>query len=170
MMPSCRFHLEIFMRRIVLSALVAFSSIQFVGPSRAMAADAPAGVLPVGEDGKPLNLDFETGTLKDWVATGEAFAKQPIKGDTVAPRRSDMKSQHRGEYWIGSFEVAGDKPKGTLTSVAFKVTRPYASFLVGGGPNNETRVELCQGWDHIVFWQTTGFEEESLRPMVVDLK
>src|SRR5436190_6186456 len=133
-------------------------------------AAEPVGVLPVGDDGKPLNFDFETGTLKDWVATGDAFDKQPIKGDTVAPRRSDMKSEHRGQYWIGTFEIAGDKPKGTLTSVPFKVTKPFASFLVAGGPNNETRVELVQAWDNIVFWQTTaGFEEENLRPMVVDL-
>jgi hypothetical protein len=33
---------------------------------------ADDGVLPVGSDGKPLNLDFETGTLKDWTATGDA--------------------------------------------------------------------------------------------------
>lgn len=43
------------------------------------------GVLPLGSDGKPLNLDFETGTLKDWTATGDAFRGQPIKGDTVFP-------------------------------------------------------------------------------------
>ena len=49
---------------------------------------ASAGVLPVGADGKPLNFDFETGTLKDWTAEGDAFLGQPIKGDTVSPRRS----------------------------------------------------------------------------------
>ena len=49
------------------------------------------GVLPVGADGKPLNLDFETGTLKDWTAEGDAFEGQPIKGDTVvaAARRHE---------------------------------------------------------------------------------
>src|SRR5438094_866268 len=31
------------------------------------------GVLPLGADGKPLNLDFETGDLKDWTLEGEAF-------------------------------------------------------------------------------------------------
>jgi len=46
---------------------------------------APEGVLPIDANGKPLNLDFETGTLKDWTAEGEAFLGQPIKGDTVAP-------------------------------------------------------------------------------------
>jgi putative membrane-bound dehydrogenase-like protein len=133
-------------------------------------AAEPAGVLPVGEDGKPLNLDFETGTLKDWTAAGDAFAKQPLKGDLVAKRRSDMKSGHRGEYWIGGFEVAGDPPKGTLTSVPFTVTHPFASFLVGGGPNAETRVELVQAWDNIVFFQRSGAEAEDMFPVVVDLK
>ena len=61
------------------------------------------GVLPSGADGKPLNLDFETGTLKDWTAEGDAFKDQPIKGDTVSPRRGDMKSQHQGNYWVGGY-------------------------------------------------------------------
>src|SRR6516162_2687578 len=79
-------------------------------------AEPPEGVLPVGGDGKPLNLDFETGTLKDWTAEGDAFKGQPIKGDTVAPRRSDNKSRHQGQYWVGTFERAGDAPQGMLTS------------------------------------------------------
>src|SRR5262245_4448259 len=102
------------------------------------------GVLPVGADGKPLNLDFETGTLKDWIAEGKAFEGQPIKGDTVFPRRSDNKSQHQGHYWIGGYERLGDKPTGTLTSVPFKVTHAWGSFLVGGGPWPETCVELVR--------------------------
>ena len=70
---------------------------------------ADLGVLPVGADGKPLNLDFETGTLKDWTAEGDAFTGQPIKGDNVAARRPDMKSEHQGDYWIGTYEKLGDK-------------------------------------------------------------
>ena len=100
------------------------------------------GVLPVGADGRPLNLDFETGTLKDWIATGKAFEGQPIKGDTVAARRKDSKSQHQGQFWIGTYGKLSDKPQGTLTSVLFKITHPWASFLVGGGPWPETCVEL----------------------------
>src|SRR3954466_14441013 len=94
-------------------------------------ATEPAGVLPVGADGKPLNLDFETGDLKDWTATGDAFKGQPIKGDTVKARRGDMQSRHQGQFWIGGYEKVQDKPTGTLTSVPFKVTHPWASFLVG---------------------------------------
>ena len=31
------------------------------------------GVLPKADDGKPLNLDFETGDLRDWKEEGAAF-------------------------------------------------------------------------------------------------
>ncbi|HMC90250.1 MAG TPA: PVC-type heme-binding CxxCH protein, partial [Gemmataceae bacterium] len=127
-------------------------------------------MLPVGADGKPLNFDFETGTLKDWTAEGNAFAGQPIKGDTVSPRRSDMKSQHQGQYWIGTYERAGDKPQGTLTSVPFRVTHPWASFLVGGGPHVETCVELVRQDTGEVFSRTSGIEEENLRRVAVELR
>ena len=53
-----------------------------------------------------------------------------------------MKSRHQGQFWVGGYEKHGDKPQGTLTSVPFKVTHPWASFLVGGGPHGETCVEL----------------------------
>src|SRR5438067_2214282 len=129
-----------------------------------------AGVLPVGADGKPLNLDSETGTLKDWTAEGDAFKGQPVKGDTVAPRRGDMKSQHQGNYWIGGYELHGDKPQGTLTSVPFKVTHPWASFLVGGGPHPTTCVELVRKDTGAVFARTSGIEEENLRRVAIDLR
>ena len=129
----------------------------------------PAGNLPVGKDGHPLNLDFENGTLKDWTASGNAFEKQPIKGDTVAKRRSDMRSAHQGNYWIGTFEIAGDAPTGTLISVPFKVTQPYASFLIGGGGLANSRVELVNAEDQKVFFKTSANNDETMRPVVVDL-
>ena len=98
-----------------------FTSILVCAAASGRAAD---GVLPAGKGGKPLNLDFEDGTLRDWTASGKAFDRQPIKGDTVAVRRSDMRSGHQGNYWIGTFEVAADPPQGTLTSASFKVTMP----------------------------------------------
>jgi putative membrane-bound dehydrogenase-like protein len=140
---------------------------QSVSPAQQATAE---GVLPVGGDGKPLNLDFETGTLKDWTAEGDAFKGQPIKGDTVSRRRSDMKSQHQGQYWIGGYELHGDKPQGTLTSVAFKVTHPWASFLVGGGPHPTTCVELVRKDTGAIFFRVSGAEEENLRRVAVDLQ
>src|SRR4051794_38947362 len=136
----------------------------------AQAAEPAEGVLPVGQDGKPLNLDFETGTLKDWTAEGEAFAGQPVKGDTVRPRRSDMRSRHQGQYWVGSYERKGDRPQGTLTSVPFKVTHPWASFLVGGGAHPTTCVELIRKDTGEIFSRTSGLEEEDLCRVAVDLR
>jgi putative membrane-bound dehydrogenase-like protein len=135
-----------------------------------IAPTPPEGVLPRGADGRALNLDFETGTLKDWTAEGEAFLGQPIRGDTVSSRRGDNKSQHQGNYWIGGFELRGDKPQGTLTSVPFDVTHPWGSFLVGGGPHEVTCVELVRQDTGKVFQRASGLEEENLRGEVVDLQ
>ncbi|MBY0457691.1 MAG: HEAT repeat domain-containing protein, partial [Gemmataceae bacterium] len=146
-----------------------FLSLALLTPTQPPKPDAnDAGVLPVGADGKPLNLDFETGDLKDWTAEGEAFKGQPIKGDTVKARRADMQSRHQGQYWIGGYEKLGDKPTGTLTSVPFKVTHPWASFLIGGGPHPlETCVEIVSGKD--VIFRAAGLEEEDMRRVAVDL-
>ncbi len=135
----------------------------------APSADPEAGIRPLGDDGKPLNLDFETGTLKDWTAVGEAFKDQPVKGDTVAARRGDMKSGHRGQYWIGSYEKHGDKLRGILTSVPFKVTHPWASFLVAGGSHPQTRVEIADASKGEVLYRTSGDDTEELKRVSVDL-
>jgi putative membrane-bound dehydrogenase-like protein len=136
----------------------------------ALAADSSSGLKPVGSAGKPLNLDFEAGSLKDWKAEGNAFEKQPVRGDTVYPRRNDMKSAHQGNYWIGTFEVGGDDLLGTLTSVPFKVTQPWGSFLVAGGPWPTTRVEIVDAATQQVIFKASGYESESLRPVVIDLQ
>ncbi|MBP3960094.1 DUF1080 domain-containing protein [Gemmata sp. G18] len=144
-------------------------SLALLAPAQPAKADPnDVGVLPVGADGKALNLDFETGDLKDWTAEGEAFKGQPIKGDTVAARRGDNRSRHQGNYWIGGYEKLGDKPTGTLTSAPFKVTHPWASFLVGGGAHTlQTCVEIVSGKD--VIFRATGTEEEDMRRVAVDL-
>jgi putative membrane-bound dehydrogenase-like protein len=151
-----------------LSVLVL--SLPMLAAEPSLAPTPPEGVLPVGVNGKPLNFDFETGTLKDWIAEGDAFLGQPVKGDTVSRRRGDMKSRHQGQYWIGGYELQGDKPQGTLTSVPFKVTHPWASFLVGGGQHPTTCVELVRKDTGEVFYRVSGLEEEDLRPVAVDLQ
>ncbi|MCW5556055.1 MAG: DUF1080 domain-containing protein [Verrucomicrobiae bacterium] len=133
-------------------------------------AQTSAGIKPLGRNGAPLNLDFETGTLQDWTAEGTAFRQQPVKGDTVSARRGDMKSQHQGDYWIGTFERDGDKPQGTLTSVSFPVAHPFASFLVAGGSHEDTRVELVRADNQQVVFKISGTDTEDLRPVVVDLQ
>src|SRR2546425_4979974 len=113
----------------------------------------PPGVRPVGKNGKPLNLDFEDGTLKDWKAEGKAFEGQPIKGDTVFPRRNDMRSNHQGNYWIGGVGKIGGDPKSTLTSPPFKTTHPWASFPFAGGPGAPARRRVWGGGTPSAFFQ-----------------
>ena len=132
-------------------------------------AAEPVGALPLGKDGKPLNLDFETGDLRDWKAEGDAFEGQPVKGDAVKVRRGDMTSGHTGNFWVGGFEVKGDNARGVLASVPFKVTQPWASFRVAGGSSSNTRVELVDVATMKAFFQVSGSETETLRPVVVDL-
>jgi putative membrane-bound dehydrogenase-like protein len=128
-----------------------------------------AGVIPTDAAGRALNLDFEAGTLVDWKAQGAAFTGQPIAGDTVRARRGDMASRHAGRYWVGTFEVAGDGPRGTLTSVAFRVTKPFASFLVGGGSQGGTFVELVRNDTGQVIFRVSGDDREDLERVVADL-
>ena len=138
----------------------------------ALVAAEPAVIRPLGANGQPLNLNFETGTLQDWTATGNAFEGQPVKGDAVSKRRTDMKSGHVGQFWIGTFEGGGDDATGTLTSVSFKVTQPWASFLVGGGGSDKTRVDVVrkEGTKEQVIFNASGTDKENMVRAVVDLQ
>ncbi|MCI0358600.1 MAG: hypothetical protein L0211_08960, partial [Planctomycetaceae bacterium] len=131
------------------------------------------GVVPVGAGDEPLNLNFETGTLDGWTAEGKAFEGQPIKGEIAQqpgrPFGEGKKSEHTGQFWIGGYEKLRDEPTGTLTSATFEVTYPYASFLIGGGPYRETRVEVVSAEDNKVIHDARGKSEENLRPVIVDL-
>lgn len=128
------------------------------------------GIEPAAPDGLPLNLGFENGNLDGWTATGNAWEKMPVKGDTVTPRRAGQASDHAGEYWAGSFErTHSDAATGTLTSAPFNVTHPRASFLVGGGPHRETRVEIVLAGSGEVIHTVSGRMKENLAPSPVDL-
>jgi len=135
-------------------------------------ADAPKGVLPSGQDGKPLNLDFEDGTLRDWTAAGEAFNGQPVKGPIDQNRKfgSGKVANHQGDYWIGGYEKLEDKPHGTLTSVPFKVTHPWAAFRLGAASLPGTRLELVRADTNAVFFTTRGRSSETMQLIPVDLQ
>ena len=129
-----------------------------------------AGTLPVDAAGHPLNLDFETGTMKDWTASGPAFARAVVEGDAVARRRGDMKSEHQGRFWASSFEnCGGDGPHGTLTSAPFVASKPWASFLIGAGSHPGTKMELVRDDTKAVVFEARGDETENMRRVVADL-
>jgi putative membrane-bound dehydrogenase-like protein len=110
------------------------------------------GVLPA-VNGTPLNMDFDGGALDGWTPTGDAFqlVKEP------------------GGYRVSS-SPAGSARRGTLSSVPFRVTHPYASFLVAGGAFTSTRVEVVLAGDERVVYSISGAEQPALRPAVVDLR
>jgi putative membrane-bound dehydrogenase-like protein len=137
----------------------------------ALAAE-PASIRPVDEAQRPLNLGFEDGTLSDWIVSGEAFKGQPIKGPIEAnrPFGGGKFSNHKGDFWIGGYEKLRDLPKGELTSVPFKVTQPWASFLIGGGSLPDTRVEIVTKDDGKVIHVARGQNQENMKRSVVDLR
>jgi len=124
-----------------------------------------AGVSPKGR-----NLGFEDGTLRGWTVEGEAWKGNPVEGDTVTPRRPGQASQHGGRFWVGSYESTNsDAGQGTLTSEPFEVTHPWGSFLVGGGSQAASRVEIGQAADGGIFFTASGREVEDMRAVAVDL-
>ena len=128
-----------------------------------------AGQLPT-KDGRPLNLDFETGTLQDWTATGEAFANALVSADPSPLHEPDMKLGLTGKYLLSSGGSKNAALKGTLTSVPFKITQPYAAFKVSGGALLDTRVEVVLAENQEVVFKITGNGKPTLLPVVVDLR
>jgi putative membrane-bound dehydrogenase-like protein len=152
------------------AAVLAFSSVPAAARQDSPAAKpAREGTIPQDRQGRPLNLGFEAGNLSDWIALGDAFKRQPIDGDAVKGRRGDMQSRHHGRFWVGSFEIAGDAPQGTLTSVPFRVSKPFASFLIAGGSSPTTCVELIRSDTGQVIFRASGDDREDLEPVVADL-
>ncbi|HEX6961170.1 MAG TPA: PVC-type heme-binding CxxCH protein, partial [Lacipirellula sp.] len=141
-------------------------------PASTDEADKADGVRPTAEDGRVLNLDFETGDLTDWrvvEGSGSAFEGQPVEGDLVHARRDDMVSGHKGKYWIGTYERGGDGPQGTLESVPFKITHPYASFLVGGGAGRALGVQIVRADTGTAIHHESGRAAEEMHQVVLDL-
>lgn len=142
------------------------------------------------------NLDF-TGGLAGWTKTGAVFDNQPTIGDNVFAARIRFGNAVGGDYWnvpypignngkpwIGTFEnhneegaplgrTQGDAPQGTLTSWAITVSKPYLSFLIGGG-NDLARlgVQLLveeNGEFRPSFFMASGLNTELMRREVFDL-
>ena len=127
------------------------------------------GKLPL-KNGKPLNLDFETGDLRDWIATGDAFTSPLISADPSPIHDKDMMIGFEGKNFLSSGGTVNYKLTGTLTSVSFAVTQPYASFMVSGGALQDTRIEIVLANTKKVIFQSTGQGRANLQPVVVDLR
>ena len=102
---------------------------------------------------------FEEGrkSLENWTKTGDAFTNQPTYGDNPIIREPPTTSNHRGDYWIGTFENRSRHPKVELKPSKdtdprahwplseFLIDGTVVSFLTGRGCTNtgsDERVEL----------------------------
>jgi putative membrane-bound dehydrogenase-like protein len=128
-----------------------------------------AGKMPL-KNGKPINLNFETGTLNDWNATGDAFASPLFNKDPSPVHEKEMSIGFAGKYFLSSGGTVNYKQTGTLTSVRFTVSHPFAAFRVSGGALQDTRVEIVHAATDKVIFQSTGQGRATLQPVVVDLQ
>jgi putative membrane-bound dehydrogenase-like protein len=128
-----------------------------------------AGQAPK-KNGKPVNLGFEAGTLQDWTAAGDAFASPLINKDPSPVHEKDMNIGFAGKYFLSSGGTVNYKQTGTLTSVPFPVTQPFAAFRVSGGALQDTRVEIVEAASGKVIFQITGQGRATLQPVVVELQ
>lgn len=135
----------------------------------ALTTETIAGQLPT-KNGKPLNLNFETGTLADWTATGDAFTNPLFDQDPSPVHDKDMHIGFEGKYFLSSGGTVNYKQTGTLTSVPFTVTQPFAAFRVSGGALQDTRVEIVQASTNKVITHSTGQGRATLQPVVVELQ
>jgi hypothetical protein len=132
------------------------------------------------KDGTELfTHDFEEGDLRGWMITGDAFKFQPTLGDNPYIRHRGQPSQHQGKYWIGTYEkyqgregqqpgdTQGDTPRGTMTSPEFVIGMKRISLLVGGGSNEQTRVELLLDGKSV--FQARGHENEGMERIFWDV-
>jgi beta-fructofuranosidase/levanase len=101
--------------------------------------------------------DFESGTYREWTATGTAFGDAPATG--TLPGQQAV-SGFQGRRLVNSF-IDGDGPTGTLTSPAFTISQRYLNFLIGGGDHpRATAVNLLV--DGEVVRTATGSDSETL--------
>jgi len=117
-----------------------------------------------------MNVNFETGTLENWKATGEAFLNPIISQDPSPLHDKSAKINPEGTYFLSSGGAIKYALTGTLTSESFKITHPFASFLVSGGAIQDTRVELVLAKSQQVIFKSTGQGRATLQPVVANLK
>lgn len=146
-------------------------------PAPALKGQTPGASCPGS-----FTCDFEEGNLRGWTGTGTAFGNQPTLGDNPTARQRGQPSNHQGRWWIGTFEnyqgrpgqtpgqVQGDEPRGTLTSARFVIPSGILTFLIGGGADPATRVELMVH-DHVgtQVLRASGSNTETMRRVRWDL-
>jgi beta-fructofuranosidase/levanase len=90
--------------------------------------------VPLGQ----VIADFEGQDYGDWKTTGDAFGPGPAQGRLADQNPVDG---FLGHGLVNSY-YHGDASTGTLTSPEFAVTMPFLNFLIGGGSQKDTCMNL----------------------------
>ena len=109
--------------------------------------------------------DFESGTYANWTVEGDAFGATPATGSYTGQQPV---IDFEGKYLANSFNN-GDDSRGTLTSKEFTIERNYINFLIGGGTNPDTYIELLVDGKSVLKSHSL-FETETLQWLIWDVK
>lgn len=116
---------------------------------------------------------FEACSLGPWTREGDAFAELPIRRTDITSAQPTFKPRQDGAVnsYAGHPDATGsaDAYVGTLTSAPFTVIRPYLHFLVNGGDEPTTRVELIDAESGEPLIATSGDRSNTLSPARFDL-
>ena len=143
-------------------------------PDPLPAAAGDAGAFLAGQ----VVADFEGGGYAGWDVAGTAFGDRPAAG--TAPNQQPV-GGFLGRGLVNGY-VGGDGPTGRMTSPAFRLTKPWLNFLVGGGehPRNLAANLLLDGRVvraatgrrseqlHWVAWPVGEFAGREARVQLVD--
>ena len=110
-----------------------FDGTQFTADPDSMLTPTPA-FAPQGQ----VIADFEGKDYGDWKVTGDAFGPGPAQG--TLPNQNPVDG-YLGHGLVNSY-YNGDASTGTLTSPEFEITQPFLNFLIGGGSQKETCMNL----------------------------
>lgn len=109
--------------------------------------------------------DFESGTYNKWTVEGDAFGATPAKGSYAGQQTVE---DFEGQYLANSFNGSDDS-RGTLISKEFTIERDYINFLIGGGQNQDTYIELVIN-NKSIYKSRSIIETEKLQWMSWDVK
>jgi uncharacterized protein (DUF608 family) len=97
---------------------------------------------------------------------GPAFGIKPAPGK--ASGQQDI-AGFMGKQLVNTYYPDGDGLTGKLTSPAFKISKDYIAFLIGGGDiKDKTCINLRIGSKNI--FSATGYNDETLVPVIWDVK
>ena len=121
-------------------------------------SDAESGLNPApafAPEGQVI-ADFEGKDYGDWKVAGDAFGPGPAQGRLAYQNPVEG---YLGHGLVNSYNH-GDAGTGTLTSPEFEVARPFLNFLIGGGSQKETSMNLLV--DGKVVRTASGRDDERL--------